>query len=119
MRVVDSGHEYELNNLDGNDTTRLIFVKRQGDKYPGNIGSHSGTNMQEVMRALIDRTKYLNKQIYDPRNVAVIEYIRRCIWLLEDRAAERHNRSFDYYPDNIEIEPICIICGHIGCLGHA
>jgi hypothetical protein len=115
MKVIDPGHMYELTNLDGNNTTKLTFVKREGNKYLGNVGHYEGTNLQEVMRALIDRTKYLENQIHDQRNLAVITKLRECIWLLEDRAAERHGRQFDYWPDNIELEPTCNKCGHIGC----
>src|SRR4030095_12291812 len=115
MKVIDPGHKYELDNLDGSLKTSLTFVKREGNKYPGNTGHYEGTNLQEVMRALIDRTKYLNSQIYDQRNLAIINKLRECIWLLEDRAASRHSREFDFWPDNIEFVPTCKYCGHIGC----
>jgi hypothetical protein len=118
MKVLDPGHKYELNNLDGNAKTLLVFVKREGENYPGNIGHYQGTNLQEVIRALIDRLKYLNNQIPDESNLACIIKLRDCIWLLEDRAARRHNRDFDYYPSNIEFELTCPKCGHIGCNQH-
>lgn len=135
MKVIDPGHIYELAWLDGlpyllttgdsltdktayqQGSNTLVFVKREGDKFPGNIGHHAGTNIQEVLRALMDRLKYLDNQIHDERNNVCIEYLRRTIWLLEDRAAERHGREFDYFPNNIELEPTCNKCGHIGCMG--
>lgn len=52
MRVVDPGHVYDLVSLDGGQVHRLTFVKRLGERYPGNVGfPHAGTNMQEVLRA--------------------------------------------------------------------
>jgi len=121
MKVIDPGHEYELNQLDVDPkagivlSNRLIFVKREGPKYPGNIGAHEGTNIQEVCRALIDRLKYLDNQIHDDRNITSIIKLRHVIWLLEDRAAERHGRGFDISYYNIETFPTCPNCGHIGC----
>jgi hypothetical protein len=67
MRVMDPGHWYELALLDalpnrlGLETLR--FVKRVGDKFPGNqLPAYAGTTTQEVLRALIDRTKYVDAQ---------------------------------------------------------
>jgi hypothetical protein len=127
VKVIDPGHEYELDWLDGKppiersggieDGNRLIFVKRAGAGYPGNKGSHPGTNMQEVLRALIDRVKYLDGQIHDERNLGVLENLRGALWLLEDRAAERHGRSLQSQVRNIEHQLTCQRCGHVECQG--
>lgn len=120
MNVLDPGHKYSLDCLDDDYGLKilLIFVKREGEKYPGNKGHYSGTNLQEVMRALIDRTEYLNNQIPDTNNRIVIERLRECIWLLEERAARRHCRPFTEVFANIELLPTCKVCGHIGCTEH-
>jgi hypothetical protein len=133
MKVVEEGHIYQLNWLDGNPPIEhwnsdwdnlndtLVFVKREGDKYPGNIGHHPGTNIQEVLRALIHRVKYLDNQIPDYRNELVIENLRDCIQQLEERAADRHRRKLytisDDFENPIEMLPTCKKCGHIGCKG--
>jgi hypothetical protein len=83
MKVIDPGHTYSLRSLDGNGDVRLRFVKRQGPGYPGNIGRHSGTTTQEVVRALIDRTKYVDKQIPNQRNVQVLYHLRSILLELE------------------------------------
>ena len=44
MKVIDDGHEYLLDNLDGEGVTPLLFVKREGDGYPGNEGHHAGSS---------------------------------------------------------------------------
>lgn len=125
MKVRDPGHVYELTNLDDPDgevpPVLLYFVKREGEGYPGNVGHHAGTNMQEVMRALIDRLLYLDKQVPDYRNQQIIRVLRDSIWDLEKRAAERHGRDLRFAdienePD-IENEQVCSKCGHIGCGG--
>lgn len=125
MKVVDPGHSYELKNLDDPDgevpPALVYFVKRDGEGYPGNVGHHAGTNMQDVMRMLIDRLHYLDKQEHDHRNGQIIRVLRDSIWDLESRAAERHGRQLsmrdidEAYEPNIEDHPVCSKCGHIGC----
>lgn len=121
MKVLDPGHSYALDHLDGNEKEHLHFVKRMGEMYPGNESAHEGTNMQEVIRALIDRCKYVNKQVESNYTERAIMYLRDAFYELEARAAVRHHRSmfpigyFDETP--IEEHPTCSKCGHIGCVG--
>jgi len=126
MKVIDPGHVYEVNVLDGDDFTlapRITFVKREGEGYPGNVGHHAGTNIQELLRVCIDRVKYLDKQIHHEMNGGVIEDLQCALARLEYRAAERHGYPWDdefveTIKDDIENEPTCKICGHIKCQVH-
>jgi hypothetical protein len=119
MKVHDPGHVYELDNLDDPDgkfpKVVLCFVKREGDGYPGNVGHHPGTNIQEVLRALIDRVHYLNNQVADTSNLMVIDDLRHALRALELRAARRHNRQPPEFQFDLEAQPHCAHCGHIGC----
>lgn len=121
MKIIDPGHVYLLRMLDSpkqDSNVLLTFVKREGEGYPGNVGHHKGTNLQEVLRALIDRIKYLDNQIHDIRNDQVLHYLRSSILQLEMRAAERHGRKLPIFDmDEIELQPVCGGCGHIGCKG--
>lgn len=128
MKVLDPGHEYELDWLDGQPgeyedgfkPNQLIFVKREGEVYPGNVGYHPGTTLQEILRACIDRVKYLDGQIHDELNVWVLKDLRHAIMLLELRAARRHGRNLAEVvtdPYGIERLPVCSKCLHIGCSG--
>lgn len=132
MKIIDPGHVYDLQWLDGHppltsrsgieDWNRLIFVKREGEGYPGNVGHHPGTTIQEVLRALIDRVKYVDGQISHPFNKGVIGQLRSAIHLLELRAAERHHRKLPEIDPitcqpPIEEMPVCPKCLHIGCEG--
>ncbi len=120
MEIIDPGHRYRLRNLDGYGSNILQFVKREGHKYPGNIGQYEGTNMQEVLRVLIDRLKYLDKQDHSDENELCITLLRTCIARLEVRAAIRHKRKIPkecYNTQMIEIKAVCRDCGHIGCKG--
>lgn len=120
MEIVDPGHEYLLTSYDGKQVNHLVFMKREGDGYPFNVGHHAGTNCQEVLRALIARVKYLNKQIPSVYNWMVLVALRTALMRFEQRAAERHRRTLpDYSVEHVEIEslPTCLGCGHIGCKG--
>lgn len=123
MKVVDAGHDYELDSYDGGAPVRLTFVKREGDGYPLNVGHHPGTNCQEVIRVLIARVKYLQKQIPCDENERIITDLRSCLWAFESRAAKRHERASvfpwqeNYQTVAVEDQPTCRTCGHIGCDG--
>lgn len=131
MKVIDPGHIYELNwldvergfeaeDFDGPGCRDLRFVKREGEKYPGNVGHYAGTTMQEVLRAIIDRLKYVHAQKPDPLNNFAMNNLRSAFYNLELRAALRHGRTLNFSLaeiDCIETLPTCAKCGHIGCRG--
>lgn len=119
MTVKDPGHDYELNLLDDSHDGKafLRFVKRNTPQelYPGNVDAHSGTTLQEVFRACIDRCHYVNNQEYSGNTARVITLLRASIMELELRAAERHGRKLLNVRPDIENEPTCSDCGHIHC----
>lgn len=121
MRVIDPGHAYELPSLDGNAPQRLVFVKRCGAGYPGNVGHHPGTTMQEVLRAMIERASYVNGQIACPETEAAIGLLQGALVLFELRAARRHGREPKATVAELVDGPTCPRCGHVGCdnPGHA
>lgn len=102
MKVIDPGHTYELLNYDGDGSQILHFVKRMGEGYPGNDSAYAGTLIQEVLRALIDRMTYVNKQISCDNNTRVLFYLRMALFQLEERAAQRHGKRFR--PKAFELE---------------
>jgi len=94
MKVHVPGHYYQLETIDGHRDVTLRFVSRKGPGYPGNEYIFAGTNNQEVLRVLIDRTQYLNKQMPSWTNRVCILLYRIALNLLEWRAARRHRRWF-------------------------
>lgn len=119
MKILDVGHEYLLDRLDGVGAERLVFVKREGDKFPFNHGTHPGTNVQEVLRALIDRTEYLNKQIPCAETEAALGNLKSALLLFELRVARCHDRQLELHSLSLLSSlPTCKICKHIGCKGH-
>jgi hypothetical protein len=119
MKVIDPGHMYLLTRLDvgtGYMGTMLTFVKRCGPKFPGNTGgNYPGTTLQNVLRALCDRMRYLQNQVWAAENVVILFALRLSIWLLEFRAARRHGRSYFHGLDFAEKSPMCSECGHTDC----
>ena len=120
MTELDAGHLYILKTLDAqpdDDLLYLQYVKREGAGYPGNIGHHFGTTMQEVCRVQIRRAQYVNNQIPCSNTTEFIKLQRESILQLEMRAAERHGRKLKDVREDIENEPTCAQCGHIQCNG--
>jgi len=118
MNIIDPGHHYILDHLDGDSVEELRFVKREGPGFPGNVGHYEGTNIQEVLRVLIDRLEYLNNQIPHERNASCIMDLQDCLYGLEARAAERHGLEEYFRPfraSKIETYPTCPHCGHVIC----
>ena len=124
MKILDPGHRYWLDMLDVEGDERhgvemLTFVKRQGPRYPGNTSYYPGVNCQEVLRALIDRVKHLDKQTPDEHNAPILRSLREALWLFESRAAKRYGREFPALEEfeSIEDEKTCPLCAHIRCSG--
>lgn len=120
MRVIDPGHTYALPTLDSESPWEVIlqFVKREGEKFPGNLGHYSGTTMQEVLRALIERATYVNRQTPCPETETAIGLLKSVIVLFEIRAARRHGRELDVTVDEVVYGETCPVCLHVGCGGH-
>ena len=123
MKVLDPGHRYLLAHLDGDAEAPLVFVKRVGEKYPGNADAYAGTTTQEVLRALIERSKFVDAQEPSTWNAEVLGLLRRALWVLEYRAALKRgeaDRFFDVISAaEIESLPTCTTCGHVACGVHA
>lgn len=117
-QIVDAGHVYVLPVFDGQVLlgSPLTFMKREGEGFPGNTGHFPGTSLQAVLRACLDRVRYLQRQIPCDNNVAIICHIGHAILELERRAAERHG----FNPKSITLEmategEMCPDCGHVKC----
>ncbi len=117
MKVLDPGHLYALDLLDADvhDSATIRFVKRIGNEPP----AYAGVTTQEVLRALIDRQKYVDRQRPNVANRLVLSSPRAALRWLEVRAAEE--RDDDAAAAVIidlqepELEPTCAGCGHLMC----
>jgi len=83
MKVIQAGHTYRLNHLDGTNSQELQFVNR------GHGCNKEGTNNQEVLRVLIDRVKFLELEKSWHGNERIIHHLRMALVLHESRHLER------------------------------
>lgn len=118
MRALDAGHVFELDHLDGDAKALLVFVKREGEAFPGNIGHFEGVITQEVLRVLIARTQYVDSQKHFSENDDVVHHLRFAIWLLESRAKRVRGETLMCAINGIEKKPTCKACGHLDCTAH-
>lgn len=96
MKIIESGHLYELESFDGGQSQRIQFIT----KFRGaqNCG---GTINQELLRVLIDRVFVLNKEKPWELNAEIIRCLRRALVLHEARALIRKVEK-----NEIEVESI-------------
>jgi hypothetical protein len=96
MVVIEPGHVYDLPHLDSAGAERLTFIRRSSAaiQHPS---EHTGTNTQSVLRALIDRTLFLDGVISSVENDDAVHYLRMALLCYEGRAyrrkVERLNRQ--------------------------
>ena len=92
MEVIDPGHVYDMTQLGSNEPQRITFVKRGGGAvtYPE---EWPGVQVQEVLRVLIDRTKYLNHILPCTETEDSIYYARMQLFMFEVRAWRRKQES--------------------------
>ena len=103
MRVIDPGHRYQLATLDGEVNAELVFVKRL--VVPGRTDAHPGVTCQEVIRALIDRVKFLDAEAPHRVNEQIIKNLRAAFVLFEARALERKVSKGLLNPEEVAVNP--------------
>lgn len=91
MKIIDPGHVYSLSTLGGDDVI-ITFVKRSGgavtyqQEWPG-------LQSQEVIRALIDRTQYLDNVLECYESKDAIYHLRMALYSYELRAWRRKQEA--------------------------
>lgn len=89
MRVLEPGHIYSLPHLEGEGAEILTFIKRSGGAIDYGPTEHPGTNTQEVIRALIDRSKYLDNVLPCDETKDAIYFLRMALYSYEVRVYRR------------------------------
>jgi len=103
MKILESGHVYKFDWLDGTiedykkpySADEIVFVNRETGK------EHPGTQTQEVIRALIDRTKHCDNCLRWEGNDQIIYHLRMALVLHEARALERKTQKGIIAPELI------------------
>lgn len=133
MKTIDNGHIYELRQLGDQNTQTLKFIKRSGGAVEYE-NEWPGLQTQEVLRALIDRTKYLNQVLPCKETVEALKHLRMALFWYEARAYRRKqsgtNRTTNdhddsetlpatfTYPKDIPFTEVDIELREIGADGH-
>lgn len=101
MYVSEAGHVYELTqrNEDPPRKVTITFVNME----PGR--EHGGTTTQEVIRVLIDRTRYCNNCLPHPNNERIIKHLEMALVLHEARALERKVEKGEIQADRVAVGP--------------
>ncbi len=113
MKVIAPGHIYELDNIDGNEKQRIVFVNRE-DEYP-----YEGVQTQEVLRMTIDvmeveidRTNHCDACLRWEGNDRIVKALseaqrqmRLALLYHEQRALERKVDKGKLKPEKIEVNP--------------
>lgn len=88
MRVIVPGHIYAMRQLGDSNEQNLVFVRRSGGAVQYER-EWPGLQTQEVLRALIDRTKYLNAILPCVETEDSLYHLRMALYKYEVRAYRR------------------------------
>ncbi|MCA1571174.1 MAG: hypothetical protein LC798_12825 [Chloroflexi bacterium] len=89
MKILEPGHVYAVENVDGPGKQEIRFVRRRDGKGEPLPESTPGVLTQELLRVCIDRTLYLYAEAPCDEDTEIIEKLRDCLVLYESRAARR------------------------------
>jgi len=109
MKIEEKGHVYLLDHIDADDRSHstLTFVNREDNP-------HGGTQTQEVLRALIDRTQHCHACLPHDVNAKIIKHLRLALVLHEARALERKVEKGILAPELVST----FVDGHFKLDGH-
>jgi len=96
MKTIEPGHIYQFDNLDGDVVNTLTFVNRETNPHPG-------TQTQDVIRALIDRTQHCDSCLRWEGNDLIIEHLRQALVLHEVRALIRKIEKGYIKPEKVKL----------------
>lgn len=96
MKVIEPGHIYQLQHLDGSGAGLLVFVNRETGT------EHEGTQTQDVLRVLIDRTQHCDGCLRWDGNDKIIHHLRMALALHEARALERKTEKGVLKPELVQ-----------------
>lgn len=100
MEVIEPGHIYRVDYIDKNSTEShgvITFVNRE----PGT--EHEGTQSQELLRVLIDRTMHCDNCLRWDWNDKIIYHLRMALIFHEMRALERKVEKYTINPEDVSI----------------
>jgi hypothetical protein len=97
MKVITTGHKYELASFEGGPAQALQFI----EKIPFAVEDptlktvNDGTTNEEVLAVLIDRLQYLNGKFPCRENAIVITKLEESLMWLNKRTRDRMARGVE------------------------
>lgn len=98
MKIIETGHIYELSNFDDPKTTQKItFIsKKVKDTKTGEMELvHDGTTNEEVLEMLIDRLECLHKELPSKESIEATIHLKQALTSLKQRTLDRTNRGIE------------------------
>lgn len=98
MKVLITGHLYELDSLEGTNPQQLQFIHkaRLNPEDPLSLTTiQDGTTNEEVIKALIDRLETMNKQLPNRDTSIAITHLEDALMRLERRTRDRVARGVE------------------------
>ncbi len=100
MKVLITGHEYELESMYGGPAQVLTFITKGVKEGEGKfVTLKDGTTNEEVLAVLIDRLQTLQEIGYCKENSIVITKLEESLMWLNKRTEDRLSRGVEGTPE--------------------
>lgn len=98
MKIVDDGHHYVLDSMDGTIPQSVQFINKEkvDDKF---VTVYDGTTNEEVLKMLIDRMYWLQSRASCRENAICITKLEEALMWLEKRTRDRVARGVEGTPE--------------------
>jgi hypothetical protein len=91
MKILTSGHQYELDSFEGGAPQAIQFIEKDAAMNTIN----DGTTNEEVLAVLIDRLRYLGERLPCRENAIAITKCEEALLWLNKRTADRKARGVE------------------------
>jgi hypothetical protein len=95
MRIINSGHEYDLATVENGPSEHVKFINKKPDASGCLRTVHDGTTNEEVLAMLIDRMNYLQGLCPCRENAIVITKLEESLMWLNKRTTDRKARGVE------------------------
>ena len=94
MRVITEGYDYEVINKGNANITQLLHFYQHTIDGVHQLKRDGITN-EELLKVLIHRYEYLNKNVPDAHNVMIITLLKSCLEHQKTRTEERKQQGIE------------------------
>lgn len=97
MKVLTTGHRYELCGFENKENTQIIqFIEKTAVEGTTELQTvNDGTTNEALLEVLIDRLSYLQSKFPCRENAIVITKLEESLMWLEKRTSDRMKRNVE------------------------